>query len=177
MRGRAQGRYTWGPSSPLQASPQFGYYTRNHRLPGPRALLTKETHRRIPGTILTPIHPAPIGRSIQWSAPRYAEGMALALMAGGGQTPIQVVGCTNQGQVCKGLGKVPQVFATQSEFLSIQAKVISVPERLLEKEAGFVQVTGPRQTLHIPKRAHGKRALLAQEPIPEGVTGLVAVDQ
>ena len=66
-------------------------------------------------------------------------------MAGGGQAPIQVVGCTNQGQVRKGLGKVPQVFATQSEFLSIQAKVIGVPERLLEKEAGFVQVTGPRR--------------------------------
>ena len=72
------------------------------------------------------------------SSPRYAEGTALALMAGGGQAPIQVVGCTNQGQVGEGLGKVPQVFATQSEFLSVQAKVIGVAERLLEKEAGFV---------------------------------------
>jgi hypothetical protein len=36
----------------------------------------------------------------------------LALMAGGGQAPVQVVGCTNQGQVGEGLGEVPQVFAT-----------------------------------------------------------------
>ncbi len=36
----------------------------------------------------------------------------LALMAGGGQAPVQVIGCTNQGQVGEGLRKVSQVFAT-----------------------------------------------------------------
>jgi hypothetical protein len=36
----------------------------------------------------------------------------LALMAGDGQAPVQVVGCTNEGQVREGLGEVSQVFAT-----------------------------------------------------------------
>jgi hypothetical protein len=45
-------------------------------------------------------------------ATRACGDVPLALMAGGGQAPVQVVGCTNQGQVSEGLGKVPQVFAT-----------------------------------------------------------------
>jgi hypothetical protein len=81
-------------------------------------------------------------------------------MASSGQAPVQVIGCTNESNMGEGLGEVSQVFATQAEFLSVQAKMIGVPERLLEKEAGFVQVTGPSQALHVPKRAHGKRAFL-----------------
>ena len=61
MRGRAQGRNTWGP------------------------LTTAQTLSLI---------------------------RLLALMAGGGQAPVQVVGCTDQGQVSEGLGEVAQVFAT-----------------------------------------------------------------
>jgi len=62
----------------------------------------------------------------------------LALMASGGQAPVQVVGGTDRGQVREGLGEVAHVFATETEFLSVQAKVSSVPESLLEKETGFV---------------------------------------
>ena len=43
----------------------------------------------------------------------------LALMAGGGQAPVQVVGCTNKGQVSEGLGEVAQVFTPEAEFLSV----------------------------------------------------------
>jgi hypothetical protein len=43
----------------------------------------------------------------------------LALMASGGQAPVQVVGCTNKGQVSEGLGEVSQVFTSKAEFLSV----------------------------------------------------------
>ena len=33
-------------------------------------------------------------------------------MASGGQAPVQVAGCTDQGQVREGLGEVSQMFAT-----------------------------------------------------------------
>src|SRR5688572_12090373 len=98
-------------------------------------------------------------------------------MAGGGQTPVQVIGCANESNMGEGLGKVSQVFATEAEFFSVQAKMIGVSQGLLEKETGFVQVTGPRQALHVPKRAHRKRAFLPQEPVIECVTSLIAIDQ
>jgi len=106
VRGRAQGRNTWGP------------------------LTTAQT--------LSLIRP-------------------LAPMASGGQAPVQVVGGPDQGQVREGLGEVAHVCATETEFLSVQAQVSSVPESLLKKATGFIQVTGPRQARHLPKRAHGTK--------------------
>jgi hypothetical protein len=42
-------------------------------------------------------------------------------MAGSGQAPVQVIGCTNESNMGEGLGEVSQVFATQAKFLSVQA--------------------------------------------------------
>ena len=55
--------------------------------------------------------------------------------------------------------------------------MVRIAEGLLEDEAGLFQVTGPRQALDIPKRAHRKGALLAYQAILEGITGLIATDQ
>src|SRR5262249_19231072 len=90
----------------------------------------------------------------------------LSLMAGGGQTAVQVIGGADQGQVSKRLREVPQVFAARSQFLGVEAEVVGISQGLLEEEAGLFQIPGPRQALHIPERAHGKGALLAQEPVP-----------
>src|SRR5262245_22844609 len=80
----------------------------------------------------------------------------LALMAGGGQAAVQVIGGADQGQVRKRLRKVPQVFAARSQFLGVEAEVVGISQGLLEEEAGLFQITGPRQALHIPERAHRK---------------------
>lgn len=103
--------------------------------------------------------------------------LPLALMAGGGQAPVQFIGGTNESNMGEGLGKVAQMFAPEAEFFSVQAEMIGVSQRLLEKEAGFVQVTGPRQALYVPERAHRKRAFLPQEPVIECVAGLITIDQ
>jgi hypothetical protein len=41
-----------------------------------------------------------------------AHPLLLALMASGGEAPIQVIGCTNKSKMGEGLGEVAQVFAT-----------------------------------------------------------------
>src|SRR4029453_18631765 len=109
--------------------------------------------------------------------PDLADNVPLPLVACSGQAPIQLIRGANQGEVGKRLGKVPQVFAAWPQLLSVEAQMVCIAEGLLEDETRLFQVTGPRQALAIPKRAHRKGALIAQQAILEGVTGLIAIDQ
>src|SRR4029450_5488075 len=96
---------------------------------------------------------------------------ALPLVAGSGQAPVQFIRSANQREVGKRLGKGPQGFAAWPQLLGVEAQMVRIADGLLEIEAGLFQVPGPRQALDIPKRAHRKGALLAQQAILEGVTG------
>ena len=52
---------------------------------------------------------------------------------------IEIERSADQAQVCKGLWEVSQRFTTCARLLAVKAKVIGVPEHLLEHESRIFQ--------------------------------------
>src|SRR5688572_27272432 len=98
-------------------------------------------------------------------------------MTGGRESPVEIERCADQREVREGLREVAEMLDLRAELLAIETQMIGVTEHLLEEEPCLVQVAHARKTLHIPERAHRKRALLTREPVGVAVTEAIPIDQ
>src|SRR5579883_992695 len=90
---------------------------------------------------------------------------------------VQVIRRADEAEVGKRLGKVAQLFAREAQFFRIQAQVVGVAEVLFKVKPGLLHVAGAGQTLHIPKRAHGKCSLTARESRIGSRQNVVPIDE
>jgi hypothetical protein len=61
----------------------------------------------------------------------------------GAQSPVEVDGGAYEGEVGKGLRKVPQSLARRSDLLGVEPEVVGIGEHLLETEASIVESACP----------------------------------
>src|SRR6266404_4898846 len=73
----------------------------------------------------------------------------------------------------KRLGKIPQRLALRSGLLRIKPKMIRIAQHSFKQQPGLIQLfgirlTGARQRLYKPKRAHVESAFLAGKAVNTG---------
>src|ERR1700730_8251076 len=75
--------------------------------------------------------------------------------------------------MCKRLRKISKMFSCRSKFFRIQSKMVCLSEHFFEKKPRFLCVTGPREALDKPERAHAERSFVPCQP----VVAAISIDQ
>src|SRR6476661_1422939 len=94
-----------------------------------------------------------------------------------GEGPIKVVSRADQRQMGERLRKISEMLTAWTEFLRIKAEVIGVANRLFEKEARLLKITGAGEAFHKPERTHIECPFLARETVRSRIPDGIAVDK
>src|SRR5204863_2023233 len=77
----------------------------------------------------------------------------------------------------KCLGKISKMLTTWTEFFRVKSEMIGVTDRLFEKEARLLKITGAREAFHKPERTHIERPFLAREAIGSRIADVIPIDK
>ena len=92
------------------------------------------------------------------------------------QPAIQSGGGADMAQLGEGLWEIPKMLTAGAELLGEETDVVCVPNHLFEVESRLFRLTGPRQTLDVPERAHVESALRTFKAIRRRVFDPVSVE-
>src|SRR6266851_1064715 len=92
------------------------------------------------------------------------------------QRSIHIVTGTDEQEMGKRLGEVPQGFTGRPDLLRIQSHVVRVGQHLLQYQASLLQTACTCQRLDQPEATDAKCSLLASKPIVCCQLRVVAID-